>query len=210
MTTEIFCSIILTDDEVNESFKENKVIEHKRKTFMEVFKMKGAVAIKDETKRNGTLAPSTSKQFPVFRSLQEEVNKLFEDFRHGFHFAPTNMFDSVDTMAGIATKVDVKDTEKEVVITAELPGVDLKDIEVTLKNDGIAISGEKNVEKEEKDKGYYRMERSYGSFYRLLPLPCAVDREAVSATYKDGVLKVTMPKTAEAIENEKKISVKSA
>lgn len=170
--------------------------------------MKGAVAIKDETKRNAT--PATSKQFPVFRSLQEEINKLFEDFRHPFSFAPSSMFESLDTMTGISTKVDVKDTEKEVVITAELPGVDLKDIEVTLKNDGVAISGEKNVEKEEKDKGYYKMERSYGSFYRLIPLPCAIDRDAVNATYKDGVLKVTMPKTAEAINNEKKIAVKNA
>jgi HSP20 family protein len=170
--------------------------------------MKGAVAVKDETKKNGT--PATTKHYPVLRSLQEDMNKLFEEFRHGFSFAPSHLFEKFDAETSFHARVDVKDTEKEVVITAELPGVDLKDIEVTMQNDGIAISGEKNVEEEEKDQGYYKMERSYGSFYRLIPLPCAIDREAVNATFKDGVLKVTMPKTAEAIKSEKKISVQSA
>lgn len=170
--------------------------------------MKGVVAVKDESKKNGISA--TTKHYPVLRSLQEDMNKLFEEFRHGFSFAPSSVFEKFDAEPSFHAKVDVKDTEKEVVITAELPGVDLKDIEVIMKNDGIAISGEKNMQKEEKDRGYYKMERSYGSFYRLIPLPCSIDRDAVNATYKDGVLKVTMPKTAEAIESEKKISVQSA
>lgn len=167
--------------------------------------MSQAIAVKDETKKNGSQVQTRPSM--AFRSLQDEVNKLFHDFSFGFPFSPQS---SLGSLEGIQTKVDVKDSEKEVVVTAEIPGVELKDIEVNLKNDGIAISGEKRVEKEEKDKGYYKMERSYGSFYRLIPLPCQIDRDAVVATYKDGVLKVTLPKTAEAMNNEKKICVKSA
>lgn len=173
--------------------------------------MKGAVAIKDESKSSTTPAP-VYKPFPAFRSLQDEVNKIFEEFRHGFHFAPGALenFEKLEKFGGVQTKVDVKETDKAVIVTAELPGVELNDIEVTLKNDGLVISGEKKFEKEEKDKGYYRMERSYGSFYRTVPFPCAINRDEVNASYKDGLLKVTMPKTAEAIENEKKISVNPA
>ncbi|MDX2108344.1 MAG: Hsp20/alpha crystallin family protein [Candidatus Melainabacteria bacterium] len=169
--------------------------------------MKGAVAIKDESKSSSTPTPVYSKQLPAFRSLQEEVNKIFEEFRHGLHLGPSNTFESFEKLSGVHTKIDVKETDKAVVVTAELPGVDLKDIEVTLKDDALVISGEKKFEKEEKDKGYYKMERSYGSFYRSIPFPCAINRESVDASYKDGLLKVTLPKSQEAINNERKISV---
>lgn len=106
-------------------------------------------------------------------------------------------------------KIDVKDTDTELVVTAELPGVELKDIEISLNDHSLSIKGEKKEEREEKDKGYYRMERTYGSFHRLLPLTCAVDKDKVSATAKNGVIKIVLPKLKETRASEKKIEVKA-
>jgi HSP20 family protein len=164
--------------------------------------MKGAVVTREETKQNGS-SLATSKDVP-FYSLQREMNKLFEDFRHGFGFFPHTPFEPITEFHA---KVEVKENEKEILVTAEVPGVDMKDIDISLRPDAIAIQGEKHQEKEEKEKGYYRMERSYGSFYRLIPLPCGVDRDNVKATLKDGVLKISLPKTKEALQTEKKIPV---
>lgn len=156
-----------------------------------------------ETKKESTAL--TRREHP-FLALQEEMNRVFEDFRHGFPFARTTWF---EPMSEFNAKVDMKDDDKEIIVTAEIPGVDMKDIEVKVEDSSLVIRGEKRSEKEEKDKNYYRMERSYGSFYRLLPLPAAVEKNAVEAVYKDGVLKVRLPKSREAIENGKKIQVKA-
>ena len=156
-----------------------------------------------ETKKESTAL--TRREHP-FLALQEEMNRVFDDFKHGFPFARTTWF---EPMSEFNAKVDMKDDEKQVTVTAELPGVDMKDIEVKVEDRSLIIKGEKRSEKEEKDKNYYRMERSYGSFYRLLPLPAAVEKNAVEAVYRDGVLKVTLPKSKEAIEDGKKIQVKA-
>lgn len=162
--------------------------------------MSNVVAKKDEEK---TTAKS---ELTLFESLQNEMNRLFEDFTTRMHFPDTKWR---EPMTAFQAKVDVKDNANEIVITAELPGVNKDQIEVSLRNDGIAISGEKKEEKEQKEKGYYKMERSYGSFYRLIPFPCQIDREGVIADYKDGVLKVTLPKSKDSLKNEKKIEVKA-
>ena len=86
----------------------------------------------------------------------------------------------------------------------------MEDIEVSVRNDGLALSGAKKEESEETERGYYRMERTYGSFYRLIPFPCKIDRDAVSASFKDGVLKITLPKSEDSLKNEKKIAVKAS
>jgi HSP20 family protein len=157
--------------------------------------------VKEEKKQTTALAPR--RENPLF-SLQEEMNRLFEDFTRGFHkplwLEPVSDFNA---------KVDMKDNEKNVEVTAELPGVELKDIEVRLEDNSLVIKGEKRSEKEEKDKNYYRMERSYGSFYRVLPMPCAIDKDSVDASYKDGVLKVSLTKSKEALSNGKKIQIKA-
>lgn len=157
--------------------------------------------VKEEKKQTTALAPR--RENPLF-SLQEEMNRMFEDFTRGFHkplwLEPVSDFNA---------KVDMKDNEKNVEVTAELPGVELKDIEVRLEDNSLVIKGEKRSEKEEKDKNYYRMERSYGSFYRVLPMPCAIDKDSVDASYKDGVLKVSLTKSKEALSNGKKIQIKA-
>ncbi len=155
----------------------------------------------DKAQESGKLAPR--RENPL-HTLQEEMNRVFDEFKHGFTLhKPLWLEPLVDFNA----KVDMKDNHNEIIVTAELPGVDLKDVEVTLQDKTLSIKGEKHSEKEETDKNYYRMERSYGSFYRILPLPCAVKKDKVEAIFKDGVLKVTLSKTPEAASQETKIQV---
>lgn len=109
----------------------------------------------------------------------------------------------------ITPAVDISENEKEYEITAELPGLDEKDIEVALANGGLTIKGEKQEEKEEKKKDYYLHERHFGSFQRYFPLPEDVDGDKIEARFKKGVLIVTLPKKPEAQKQVKKIAVKA-
>ena len=93
--------------------------------------------------------------------------------------------------------VDIFENDNEVVIKAELPGMDAKDIEVKLENNVLVLKGERRFEKEAKEENYHRIEREYGSFSRAFSLPAAVDGDKVTAEYKDGVLKVMLPKKEE-------------
>jgi HSP20 family protein len=95
-------------------------------------------------------------------------------------------------------------------ITAELPGLDEKNIEVKLANGVLSIKGEKREEKEEKRKDYYRRERSFGSFERSFQVPEGIDTDKIAASFKNGILSVTLPKSAEAQKQAKRIEVKGA
>ncbi len=107
-------------------------------------------------------------------------------------------------------RVDVKEEEKEVIVSAELPGIEQKDIDVTVTNDSVRISGEKKQEEEEEKKGYYRRETSYGSFERVIDLPTEVDEGKAEAKFSNGVLTIRLPKSEEAQAKHKKIKIKSA
>jgi HSP20 family protein len=157
-----------------------------------------------ETKKEST--GITPRKSHPFHALQEEMNHLFDEFKSGLPFARTFWLEPV---SDFNAKVDMKDSEKTIEVSAELPGVEMKDIEVKVEGNALSIKGEKHSEKEEKEKNYYRMERSYGSFYRLLPLPCTVEKDSIEASYKDGVLKVVMPKAKDALADGKKIEVKA-
>ncbi len=149
-----------------------------------------------------------------FEALKKEVDRLFEDFGDGFWRQPFRSLAGLErdwTKKFVAAPaVDVSETEKAYEITAELPGIDQKNVEVNLANGGITIKGEKKEESEEKKKDYYVSERRYGSFERYFDLPEGVDAEKIEATFKNGVLKVTLPKTAEAQKPAKKVEVKAA
>lgn len=157
------------------------------------------------------LTPTIKKSLPIkreerdlFSLFREEMNRLFDNFFRGFEIEPFE--------TGFGTfrpSVNVVEDEKEIKVSAELPGVDEKDIEVSLSKDSLTIKGEKKEEKEDKGKNYYRMERSYGSFSRTIPLPVEIDADKVKAQFKKGVLTVTLPKTAKTIEETKKIPVKA-
>jgi HSP20 family protein len=150
-----------------------------------------------------TLAERPEWMHP-FDSFRQEMNKLMDSFFQGSLLRP---FDT--RVEGFTPRVDVVDTGEGIKVVAELPGMDDKDIEVSLTGDALTIKGEKKEEKEEKGKDYYRSERSFGSFTRTVPIPEGIDAEAVAASFKKGVLTVTMPKTKQAIKDAKKISVKA-
>jgi HSP20 family protein len=106
--------------------------------------------------------------------------------------------------------MDIAETEKAYEITAELPGMSESDVEVVASNGGLTIKGEKKEEKEEKKKDYYLSERRYGSFERRMQIPEGVDADKIDATFKKGVLTVTLPKKPEGQKPAKKISVRAA
>ncbi|MBI4587832.1 MAG: Hsp20/alpha crystallin family protein [Candidatus Rokubacteria bacterium] len=125
-------------------------------------------------------------------TLQKEIDRLFERF-----WEPK--WDEFLTLGGEwAPSLDLSETKEALVVKAEVPGIDPKEIEVSLQNQVLTIKGEKKQEKEEKDEHYYRVERSYGAFARSIRLPVPVAGEKVTATFKNGVLMVTLPKTPAA------------
>jgi HSP20 family protein len=143
-----------------------------------------------------------------FYSLQREMNSLFDSFFRGFDLAPRGL--SAGTMGMFNPSVDVKENDKEFIIKAELPGVEEKDIDVTVTNDSVTIKGEKKEEKEDKDKNYYYMERSYGSFCRVIPLDGEIESEKAEASFKNGILDIKIPKNQSAKVKETKVAIKAA
>lgn len=134
--------------------------------------------------------------------LGREIDRIFDRF---FSERPFRLFDED---GGWAPSVDVSETGKEIRVKAELPGVDPKDINVSLHDGLLTIRGERKHEHEDKEENFHRIERSYGAFARSFRLPAEVDADKVKADYKDGVLKIRLPKTKE--ESVKKIEVKAA
>jgi len=166
-----------------------------------------------EVKRE-TTAPEPALGWGPLASLRDEVDRLFDDFGAGFwrHPVSRGMFGRLPRVAEWqhAPAVEVADCDGEYRLTAELPGMTPENIEIKLTDGQISIKGEKAEDHKEEKEDYIVNERRYGSFYRTLPLPSGVNSEAVSAHFKNGVLTVTMPKSAEAKSKERKIEVKAA
>lgn len=139
-------------------------------------------------------------------TFQQEMNRLFDEFFRGWGLAPLRGFD--EPWDAFSPRVDVVESDKQVAVSAELPGMDEKEIDVSLSHGVLTISGEKREEKEDKGRNYYRMERSYGSFQRSIPLPSEVDESRAEATFKKGVLTITLPKTAE-VHARKRIPIRT-
>lgn len=158
-------------------------------------------------------APQTAATWRPFEDLRREVDHLFEEFGNGNlfrSFRPINLEPIFRQAAWNVPAVDIAEKEKAFEITAELPGLDAKNVDVILRNGNIVIKGEKQDQKEEKAPDYYLQERRFGSFERSFALPEAVDATKVEATFKNGVLVVTLPKTAEAQKPETKVEIKAA
>jgi HSP20 family protein len=162
-------------------------------------------------------APSAEPAVPdVWRSFRSEMDRLFDRFSGGFGFPSLRrMFDiepgrPISTFRFSVPAIDMTEDDKAYKISAELPGLDAKDVDVSISGSTLVLKGEKRQEKEEKEKNYYFSERAYGSFQRAFELPTSVDRDKVSADFSKGVLTITLPKTPEAQQQQKKIEVKSA
>lgn len=140
-------------------------------------------------------------------ALQRDINHVFDDFWDKVENGWNGRSDVVGTFG---PSTDVTETDKSVNVSIELPGMTEKDIDISLSSDVMTIRGEKKVEHEEERKGVYMAERSYGSFYRTVPLPAGVDTDKADAKFKNGVLTVSLPKTAEAQAKVKRIPVKAA
>lgn len=153
-------------------------------------------------------SPARRDAADPFRDFQREMNRLFEDF---FGEAPLAVRgDGPDwTPAVFVPRVDVSETDQEVKVSAELPGMDEKDIAVELQDNVLTIRGEKKSEQEEKDKNWYHREQSYGSFQRSIQLPADVDAAKAKAQFKKGVLTVAAPKRPEKQADRKTISVQA-
>jgi HSP20 family protein len=167
--------------------------------------------------------PVEKKQAPVARApdpfvaLRTEMERLFDRFTSGFGLPSIGrMLEAAPSwqaawpLSDGVPAVDVTETATAYKITAELPGMTEKDIEVAVTDDTLTIKGEKREEHEEKGENRYLSERSYGAFQRSFVLPRGVDREKLEASFANGVLTVTLPKTPEAQKKEKKIEVKPA
>jgi len=164
------------------------------------------------------IQPSTPQAWPRFEDVRQEINRMFDDF--GLASWPAfrrSLFAAEPALSGGLTlgrvtmpAVDVVETEKAYEVTAELPGMDEKDIEISVANGILTINGEKQEHKEEKKKDYYLQERRYGSFERSFEIPESVDSDKIEAAVKKGVLTVTLPKKGEAQKPAKKVEVKAA
>ena len=130
--------------------------------------------------------------FRDLNSLQERMNRLFEDANRGWRA------DEPSATTSWSPAVDIYETESEIIVQAEVPGMERKDIELTLENNVLTLKGERRFEKEGKDENYHRIERSYGSFSRAFSIPAMVDEKVIKADYKEGVLAIILPKKEKA------------
>ncbi len=137
--------------------------------------------------------------FKDFLTIQEDLHKMFDRFLGGIERKP---FETV-----WAPAIDVFEEDKELVIQAELPGLDAKDVDVTVEEDSLTLKGERKFEKEVKEDKYYRLERRYGSFQRTIPFPVEVKADQAKAQFKDGVLRITIPKVEERKAKKIKVEV---
>ena len=132
--------------------------------------------------------------------LQDRMNRLFDDAGRSWRT------DEPSATTTWSPSVDIFETEGEIVVKAELPGMERKDITLHLENNVLTLRGERKFQKETKDENYHRIERSYGNFSRSFSIPAIVDEEKIRADYKDGVLKIMLPKKEQAKPKQIKIA----
>lgn len=152
-------------------------------------------------RKDGAPDAKSSEDNPI-ATLQREMNHVFENFwnRVGQFEWPWGSDEA---------KSDMVETDKAIEVSIELPGMEMKDIEVTVNDDMLTVKGEKKIERQVEKKGYYLSERSYGAIHRTIPLPPGVDGEKAQASFKNGVLTIKLPQTPEAQAKIKRIDVKN-
>lgn len=172
------------------------------------------VPVKKESQAK-TPVPAAIDPWAPMDALRRQIDGVFENFARGWprgwgldlfnEMAPSRLPPAI----GAVPKVDVKESKDGYEISAELPGIDEKDVELTIDGNLLTLAGEKKVEREEKKDNYHWSERSYGSFRRSFALPDGVDADKAAAKFAKGVLTVTLPKTEKAKKQQRKIEIKS-
>jgi HSP20 family protein len=164
------------------------------------------MAEKSKAKENKSLTPW--RPFPDLIRWERDMDRMFEDFfdRRMRPWWPERWLRGGERELE-APKVDLYEEKDDIVVKAELPGIDKENVEVNLSDHMLTIKGEKKKEEEIKEENYYRSERSYGSFLRTLELPKGIQEDKVKASFKNGVLEIRLPKTEEAKTREIKVKV---
>ena len=150
---------------------------------------------------------SVARPRDIFTQMRDEMDRLFDRFEYDWPRLPS-LFRGSMREAMMVPEVDVRENANSITVEAELPGLEEKDVTITLANGILTIKGEKKREREEKDENYYHTERSFGRFERSLRLPDTIDTNKIEARFDKGVLKVTAAKKPEAVKAERKIEVK--
>jgi HSP20 family protein len=150
-------------------------------------------------KWKGELAPW--RPFRELERMRREMDRLWDSF---FEERPQR---KIEELGEWGPSLDLSETKNDLIVKAEVPGIDLKDIDISLNKDVLTIRAEKERETEEKEENYHFIERSYGAFARSIRLPRDVQTDKINASYKDGVLRVTLPKSEEAKKKEIRIKV---
>lgn len=147
-----------------------------------------------------------------WQSFRTDMDRMFDRFGNGFGlpYWPRwpRLFEAEPSANYSVPAIDVAESDKAFTVSAELPGMEEKDVDVSVTGDLLVIKGEKRQEREEKEQNYYVSERTYGQFQRAFTLPTGIDRDKIAAAFAKGVLTVTLPKSAEAQQQQKKIEVK--
>lgn len=163
--------------------------------------------------KQGAGGQPAAVQHPL-RSLRDQIDRLMDEFDRGLFpsrwLEMTPFSKLTSDIRGLIPAVDMVEEEKAYRVTAELPGMSDKDIEVTKDGDLLTIKGEKKEEREEKEKGYFLSERHFGAVERTLRLPEGIDDARIEAKFENGVLTIILPKTPEAVTKPKKIAIKAA
>ena len=159
----------------------------------------------EQTSKTQNTLPMT-RDYPLTR-LHQEIDQLFDNFLRGSWISPFRQIDQPWMGEMMLPKVDIAEGKKQDTITVEVPGVEEKDIDLTLTEGTLTIRGEKRHEQEEHDRQYHRVERAYGAFQRVLSLPDDSNEDAIEAKFKNGILTLTVPKTTSTKPGGRKIPI---
>jgi HSP20 family protein len=159
--------------------------------------------------REGSARQNGGDDTNAIRALQTDINRVFDDFWRGFGPPALRGWDD-ELEGGGLPPVDLRETDKAVEVVAELPGMDEADVDVRVADGTLVIRGEKKSERDREEKGYVLRERTFGTIQRVVPLPEALELDSAKATFKKGLLTVTIPKTAEAQSAVKRVTVQRA
>jgi len=160
-----------------------------------------------EIRKQPTTGTPAQRYRDPFAEMRAEMDRLFDRFLGGSFFGRPVPSGRAQPAATLAPDIDIREDDKEIVLEAELPGIDEKDVEVVVRDGVLSLKGEKKSGRDEKKDTYHLIERSYGSFERSFELPDSADEENIKAEFNKGVLRVVIPKRPEAVKAEKKIPI---
>lgn len=161
----------------------------------------------EEIKKQQAAVPAARTPVDTWGLMRSDMDRFIDSMFGGRTGFPSLFGAAGAKLSAMSPSIDVRENGNEIVIEAELPGMEEKDVQLTFRDGIISIKGEKKSEREEKKDDFHLTERSYGSFERSFRLPDTVDEERIAATFDKGVLRVTMPKRAEAVKTEKNIPI---